>query len=200
MFSLETERLGLRPFTWDDLEFLATLNADAEVARYLGYGVPRTESESRVLLEGFFNAYAQDSLGHLLVYLKDSGVAVGRCGLTWIDVEANSPAGESPRWFWFRGSSPLAMETTHEIEIGYAFAKQHWGSGYATESAIAVRDYAFENRDLDCLVAAIFPDNHPSKNVARKIGMAQRGDINAFGMPAERHEILKSEWSRDRDT
>lgn len=199
MYILETERLGLRPFALDDLGFLAALNADADVARYLGYGVPRTEAESRVLLEGFLSAYQQDSLGHLLVYSKDSDTPVGRCGLTWIEVEANPPAAEPPQWFWFRDSAPVDMETTNEIEIGYVIAKRYWGSGYATEAAQIVRDYAFEKRDLNCLVAAIFPDNQPSKNVARKIGMTHRGDINAFGMLAERHAISKAEWSRARD-
>lgn len=194
MQALETKRLGLRPFTWGDLDFLTELNADPDVARYIGYGVPRTREETCDMLERVLTAYEEDDVGHLAVCLRATGALIGRCGLSLIEVEAEPAPGRPPQWFWFRGSAPKAMPVADEIEIGYTFAKAHWGLGYATESATAVRDFAFQSRGVERLVAAIFPGNLGSKNVARKLGLKRTGHITAFGLPAERHEMSKREW------
>jgi len=195
MFKLETKRLLLRPFTWDDFPFLNALHADPDVARYIGYGKPRTEVENRRLLENTFKAYAQDGLGHLAACLKGSGELVGRCGLSLLEIEANPIGNQAPRWFWTRDSAPEDMEIVRRIEVGYTFARQHWGRGYATESAAVMRDYAFQNRQEEQLVAAIFPANTGSINVASKIGMSFRGPIIAFRMPAEHHQLDRVDWT-----
>ncbi len=196
MYNLETERLGLRPFTWDDFEFLAALNADPDVSRYIGYGVARTAEESRQVLEKIIRAYSEDCAGQLAVYAKDTGLLVGRCGLTLIEIEVTPAPGQSPQWFWFRDSVPDGMTIIHELELGYAFARQYWGYGFATESAKAVRDYSFADRDTERLVAAIVPRNHASKNVAKKVGLTHAGAITAFAMLAERYEIGRRDWIR----
>ena len=195
MFELETTRLLLRPFTWNDFDFINALHADPEVARYIGYGKPRTETENRRLLEITFTAYKEDNLGHLAACLRDTGEISGRCGLSLLEVEAAPADEQAPRWFWTRNSAPKGMEIVRRIEVGYTFARQYWGNGYATESATAVRDYAFQSRQEDQLVAAIFPENIASITVAKKIGMSFRGPITAFGMPAEHHQLDRDDWA-----
>ena len=195
MFELETTRLLLRPFTWNDFDFINALHADPEVARYIGYGKPRTETENRRLLEITFTAYKEDNLGHLAACLRDTGEIIGRCGLSLLEVEAAPADEQAPRWFWTRNSAPKGMEIVRRIEVGYTFARQYWGNGYATESATAVRDYAFQSRQEDQLVAAIFPENIASITVAKKIGMSLRGPITAFVMPAEQHLLDRDDWA-----
>jgi RimJ/RimL family protein N-acetyltransferase len=73
MHKFEAERLLLRPFTWDDFAFINALHADPDVARYIGYGKPRTETENRRLPESTLKAYSREGLGHLAVCLKDTG-------------------------------------------------------------------------------------------------------------------------------
>ena len=196
MYSLETERLEMRPFTRNDLDFLTDLHADPDVARYIAYGVPRTREESHQMLEGIIEAYSEDSVGQLAVRLKDSDVLIGRCGLTLIEIELAPAAGRLPRWYWNRGSAPEGMEIEHKLEVGYTFAKEYWGYGFATESAKTVCHYAFSKRDSECVVAAISPENLASKNVAQKVGLSLAGDITAFGMRAEHYELGKQDWSR----
>lgn len=194
MRNLESDRLLLRPFTPEDLEFLNALHADPDVARYIGYGEPRTESENRELLDNIFRAYEKEGFGHLAVASKDSGELLGRCGLSLLEVEAAPDHGHPPRWFWNRGSAPADVEIVRRIEIGYTFAKAHWGHGYATESAAVVRDFAFESLQYGELMAAIAPDNHASINVAKKLGLSFRGPIMAFGKPAKQYQIDRDEW------
>jgi len=64
-----------------------------------------------------------------------------------------------------------------EVELGYRLAKSAWGQGYATESARAVRDYAFATLGLKRLIAMIDPSNLASIKVAQKIGMQYEKDV-----------------------
>jgi RimJ/RimL family protein N-acetyltransferase len=47
--------------------------------------------------------------------------------------------------------------------------RAHWGHGYATEAAAAIRDWAYERPDIDRLVSLIAPDNIRSQRVARRL-------------------------------
>jgi RimJ/RimL family protein N-acetyltransferase len=55
-------------------------------------------------------------------------------------------------------------------ELGWALIRAHWGYGYATEAAAAIRDWAYEFRAIDRLVSLISPDNIRSKRVAERLG------------------------------
>jgi RimJ/RimL family protein N-acetyltransferase len=86
------------------------------------------------------------------------------------------------------------MPIVTEVELGYTFAKEHWGCGYATECATAVRDFAFRGLKLSQLVSAIAPTNAASKAVARKLGLEYSGVITAFNAPFERYELSRQKW------
>src|SRR5205823_2815770 len=55
-------------------------------------------------------------------------------------------------------------------ELGWALIRAHWGFGYATEAAAAIRDWAYESRSIDLLVSLISPDNVRSQRVAERLG------------------------------
>ena len=48
--------------------------------------------------------------------------------------------------------------------------RAHWGYGYATEAAAAIRDWADEARSIDLLVSLISSDNVRSQRVAKRLG------------------------------
>ena len=56
----------------------------------------------------------------------------------------------------------------------YMLDDNAWGKGYATEGAIAARDYGFEHLELQQLVGLIHPDNLASQRVLAKIGMQRQ--------------------------
>ena len=68
-----------------------------------------------------------------------------------------------------------------EIEIGYRFARSAWGRGYATEAALAVRDYAFDTLRIERLIALIDPSNLGSARVAEKLGMTHESKVMLEG-------------------
>lgn len=82
--------------------------------------------------------------------LKESGEVIGDCGLTWQRV------GYSPE---------------RELETGWHVRRYLWNSGFATEAASYVRDYARNVLKVARLVAIIHEANLPSQAVARKVGM-----------------------------
>lgn len=61
-------------------------------------------------------------------------------------------------------------ETKRQIELGYWFARQAWGRGYATEASRAVCNFAFEHWPINKIVASVFNDNPASKRVVEKLG------------------------------
>jgi RimJ/RimL family protein N-acetyltransferase len=55
-------------------------------------------------------------------------------------------------------------------ELGWALIRAHWGHGYATEAAAAIRDWAHDRRRIERLVSLIAPDNVRSQHVAERLG------------------------------
>jgi RimJ/RimL family protein N-acetyltransferase len=161
---LETERLILRPLAIDDLDPLARFYADPDVMRYMGGdALTREETEASIArMVGWFEA---DGFGQLAVVRKEDGEFLGRCGLlNW----------ETDPW---KPVSKAEADAETETEIGYALGQPHWGRGYATEAATAVRDYAQAELGERRLIALIQHGNEPSQRVAEKLGMAYERDV-----------------------
>jgi len=60
-----------------------------------------------------------------------------------------------------------------------------WGTisaGYATEAAIAVRDYAFQSLKPPRLISMIRSGNLASKRVAEKVGISLREEVMHHGL------------------
>jgi RimJ/RimL family protein N-acetyltransferase len=70
------------------------------------------------------------------------------------------------------------------VDIGYRFIQQHWGKGYATESAQATLDYGFSVLQFEEICSFADLRNEPSQRVLSKIGL-ERG--NEFELEGNRH-------------
>jgi len=68
-----------------------------------------------------------------------------------------------------------------DIEIGWRFARDAWGHGYAGEAAAAVMAHGFAVGGLAKIVAVLDPDNHRSRRVCEKLGMTPAGARFAYG-------------------
>jgi RimJ/RimL family protein N-acetyltransferase len=66
-----------------------------------------------------------------------------------------------------------------EVELGWTLGREHWGHGYATEAARAVRDWAFRELRLTRLISIIHPDNAASIRVAERLGAHHERDIES---------------------
>ena len=156
MIELRTERLVLRPVDHGDLDGYAAMYADPEVLRYLGDGSAATPEETAEWHERTLRRNAAEGWRMRSVFLHD-GTFVGRCGIA-------------------------VPELAHgvEREVGL-IAREHWGRGYATEAATAVRDHALDTLGLRRLVALIAPGNDASVRVASKLGMTFEREVPFHG-------------------
>jgi RimJ/RimL family protein N-acetyltransferase len=97
--------------------------------------------------------------GKFLVERLEDGALVGRVGANYYD-----PAT------WRRTAEG-------EPELGWALAREHWGRGYATEAARAVRDRLSAPR----VISLIAPANVRSQRVAERLGAAPTGTVSLPG-------------------
>ena len=99
------------------------------------------------------NRYARHRHGLWLVLEKASGQSVGQVGLLIQNVQG-----------------------VEEKEVACLIHRPFWRQGFATEAALACRDYAFDVLGRQRVIALIRPENVPSQGVARKLGMQPEPD------------------------
>ena len=147
---LETERLRLRTLEQTDYDRLCGILQDADVM--YAYEHAFDDREVQDWLDRQLARYRQDGFGLWAVILKETRELIGQCGITMQE--------------WQGRRVP---------EIGYLFAKRYWHRGYATEAAVACREYAFRELGLPEVYSIIRENNLPSQKVARRHGMAVVG-------------------------
>lgn len=147
---LETNRLILRTWTQLDADALFEIMRDARVMRYLAGGKPFTREKVVEFLIWAEKYQGENGFCRWKVIEKASGETIGSCGFA-------RPHG------------------TAEIELGYLLAQKHWGKGFATEAARAVKRYGFVKLRFREIIALTDSENTASQKVLEKIGFARRG-------------------------
>ncbi|SHH97994.1 GNAT family N-acetyltransferase [Marivita hallyeonensis] len=70
-----------------------------------------------------------------------------------------------------------------EAELGWNLNPGFEGHGYATEAAVAARDWMFETHGQSGLISQIHPDNTPSIKLAERIGAIFEREDTLFDAP-----------------
>ena len=166
---LETPRLLLREMTTSDLPAICRVLQD-EKTMY-AYEHAFSDEEAQAWLNNQLRRYREDGFGLWAVVLKESGEIIGQCGITLQDVN-----GE-----WVP-------------EVGYLFERAYWHQGFATEAAIACKEYAFSVLGLNTVYSIIRDNNIASQNVAKRNGMTICGRIvkHYYGMDMP-HLVYRAE-------
>lgn len=175
---LRTERLLLREFRRDDWERMHAYQNDARYLRY--YDRERMDpGESQTLVAAFLSWRADRPRikTQLAIELAATGEMIGNVG-----VRRDDPAGR-------------------DAEIGYELNPDHWGQGFATEAALAMRDWGFGEQGLTRLHAHCIADNAASSNVLEKLGMRREGLLRNHVFQKGRfwdvmlYGLLREEWA-----
>ncbi|WP_327005541.1 GNAT family N-acetyltransferase [Dactylosporangium sp. NBC_01737] len=193
---LRTSRLVLRRWRDEDRAPFAALNADPEVMRY--FPRPLTRAESDMMVDRIEASFDEHGYGLWAVDVVESGPTGPGTG---------SGPGSGAGSGGFIGFVGLAWQRfpahfTPALEIGWRLARHAWGHGYATEAAVAARNFAFRpaaadtagaagaagavaggaaaaggaavyGAGMDEIVSMTTRTNEPSQAVMRRIGMTR---------------------------
>lgn len=159
---IQTERLILREWKDSDIPIFIAMNRDLEVMKFFPNLL--SEDESQALVANFRNHFSENGFGFFAVELKKTQEFIGFVGIAKVNFEAHF---------------------TPAVEIGWRLSSQNFGKGYATEAAQEVLKFAFEELSMKEIVAFTIPENLPSQNVMKKIGMVRdlSGDFTHPKLP-----------------
>ena len=170
---IETERLILRQLQMEDVyEYYERLFGDADVSRYMLFDPHQDISESLESLQRKLDRYDQEPYYCWGITEKDEDSLIGLVELVRLDEEAGS------------------------CSFVYMLGCHYWNQGYGTEALKAVFRFAFEELEVERIVADHMTKNGASGAVMRKAGMkhigTEPGKYEKLGQQydAEQYEIL----------
>lgn len=167
---IETERLKLREFSFDDFDSLFEILSDEENMEH--YPKPFDEEKVRGWIQWNIENYARYGFGLWAVVLKKTGEVIGDCGITIQNIDGEFLP-----------------------EIGYHIHKKYWRQGYGSEAAKAVRDWLFENTKYDCLYSYMKYTNIGSYSTALANGMKKVKEYpDEKNTISSAYAITRKEW------
>jgi RimJ/RimL family protein N-acetyltransferase len=155
---LVTERLVLRPWDVNDAGAALAAYGDPAVARWLAPAMDRVPDAAamRAVLQKWI---AEDErmltpAGRWAIERRDDGQVIG-------------------------GATLLPLPPDDEYEVGWQFHPQAWGHGYATETGLALAQWAFE-QGIEQVIAVVRPTNARALAMVRRIGMEWVGETEKY--------------------
>ncbi len=141
-----TKRLIIREMTTEDIPAMYHLYDDKKFVRFIPSLDTLAEEieKHKAYITHMYNFYRFGLWG---VFLKETNILIGRCGLQCIDIGDHT-----------------------EVELSYLLHPEYCHQGYGYEATTAILTYAREALELDSVVARIHPDNKPSLKLAHKLG------------------------------
>lgn len=158
---IETARMigeRLRP---EHAAELTVLLGDPRVARTLSPGEgPRSEARVREIVAGQSAAWELDGFGMWLLRDRALGHVIGRGGLQHTHATGSD-----------------------EVEVGWALVPERWGEGLATELAHAAVKVAFDELELEDVIAYAMVTNAASRRVMEKAGLSYEREFEHASLP-----------------
>jgi len=163
---IETDRLLLRKPRPSDGPAFAEMLHDAEVMHFIG-GV--TDEPAEDVVDGWRARWTENGVGPFVIVRREDERLLGRAGIVVWDTRV-----------WRNCTRAEAGEHAQD-ELGWALAREHWGWGYATEAALAVREWARREAGVSNLISLIHPDNSSSQRVAERLVCTRGGRVTLEG-------------------
>ena len=150
IFSLETERCIMRPFTIEDAPDLFEMDSDPEVHKYLGNNPLKKMEQAEEVIKSILDQYGKFKLGRLAVIRKSDNAFLGWSGMKYEEHVRDYPY----------------------YDIGYRFNQSALGQGYASETAQAAIDHTINSLGITKICGGAHVDNIGSNRILSKIGLS----------------------------
>jgi ribosomal-protein-alanine N-acetyltransferase len=180
MTVLFTERLRLEPFNELHLEGLHAMNSRPEVMRYIS-GQPETREQTAASIARVQRCWAAWGTSWWALIEAQSGRIVGAGSVQHLRREAEPVAD-------------LELLRANPLEIGWRLHPDFWHQGFASEAAVRMAAFAFEDLAVAELLAVRHPDNAASARVMDRLGMRLRGLEPWYGRTLATHVIDLAAW------
>jgi ribosomal-protein-alanine N-acetyltransferase len=168
MFS--TNRLEFRLLEEQDIKYLELLDGDPIVKKFFPQGA-RSKEEVESMIQRFLNYYKEHGLPCFLIFDKDTGEFIGRCGFGLVE--------------------------SGEVEVGYVLHQKYWGQGYGTEALKVLLVWAEKNIPNEYIIAFAPVDHIASQRVMEKCGMQYyKNDISK----GDECKFYKKELKTDKNS
>lgn len=165
---IETEQLLLRKPVLDDAKAALDLFTDPIAMEFLGGVHPDAAADPEFAVRRWLERWDDNECGPFSVIRSEDGRWLGRTGILVWDART-----------WTHTTFASAGEFA-QPELGWGFAREHWGRGYATEAALAVREWAYAERGITRLVSLIAPVNVRSQRLAQRLGATPGETVELF--------------------
>jgi RimJ/RimL family protein N-acetyltransferase len=160
MRDLETQRLRLRPYRHSDWEQIHRYASIPEFSQYDVWG-PNTEDDTKKFVADCIAKLSEDPVQRYeFVVEKANGAVIGGCSLK------------------------RSKEDPNLAGLGYAINPDYQRKGFATEAAVALIQFAFEDLGLSLVYAQCDTRNLASRSVMEKAGMK-------LATVLEQHQVVK---------
>jgi ribosomal-protein-alanine N-acetyltransferase len=165
--TLETERLILRPFCYEDINDYLSFFSDNEVQKYLGgIPVPKDYEDAKRWVDNMNGRCLKTKLVITwCIELKGTNKVIGRCDLG--------------------GFVRKSM-----ADIAYYLSKDYWHMGLAGEAVKAVVEFGFERLMLHRIQATVLPQNIYSIQLLKKLGFLEEGLLRKYDFGKEFHDTV----------
>lgn len=151
--NLRSERLVLEEVSWSDLEDIHRLHSCAEVDEFNTLGLPESVEDTKGILRSWIQETLKNPRSSYTwkILLKETGLFIGIAGMH------------------------LSNDKFRLGEIYYKLLPEHWGRGYATETARLLIWTGLEDFNLHKVEAGVATGNNRSVRVLEKAGMKREG-------------------------
>ena len=160
---LTSDRLLLRPVRASDASALAARRGDPEVAHLQAWTVPYPQARAEALIEAVMAmpGPVDDQFFMLTVADRDDSEIYGD---VVVKLEWDGRAAE----------------------VGWTFARAHWGNGYAAEAVERLLRWLMDEQGVTRVQATMHPENFASARVAERNGFVFEGHTrNSFWVEDE---------------
>lgn len=163
---LSSERLIFRLPLVSDLHNFHQCFEDEDAMKYYLDGFSATIDESEKKLAYVLNHWDKYQCGDWVVIEQQTGEFIGFCGFD-CEIEPGKP------------------------NLGFAFLRNYWGKGYATEAVLRVIQHGFQELGFDEIRAYVHAENKASLAVLTKCKMTFLDQIIRNGQRRLRYTIQK---------
>ncbi|KAA1243535.1 GNAT family N-acetyltransferase [Aquimarina sp. RZ0] len=149
-YVFQSERLGFRNWTMNDLDNLFAINCDNTVMEFFPFKPSREDTKN--FITRMQQQYAELGFCYFAVDILETNEFIGFIGLS---------------------QQNYLEEFDSFIDIGWRLKKSIWNNGYATEGAKACLNFGFQTIGLQTIYSIAPEINLKSELIMKKIGMTR---------------------------